>query len=55
MPLVKRAVEPVYIARTTLDKQVNNELEGVVVNSLADVCVCVVCVYVCGVCASTYK
>jgi len=37
MPLVKRAVEPVYIARTTLDKQVKNELEGVVVNSLAGV------------------
>ncbi len=37
MPLVKRLVEPVYIGRSTLDKQVKNELEGVVVNSLAGV------------------
>lgn len=37
MPLVKRAVEPVFISRTTLDKNVKNELEGVVVNSLAGV------------------
>ena len=37
MPLVKRAVEPVFISRMTLDKQVKNELEGVVVNSLAGV------------------
>lgn len=37
MPLVKRAVEPVFISRTTLDKQVKNELEGVIVNSLAGV------------------
>ena len=37
MPLVKRTVEPIYIGRTPLDKQVKNELEGVVVNSLAGV------------------
>lgn len=37
MPLVKRLIEPVYIARSTLDKQVRNELEGVTVNSLAGV------------------
>ena len=37
MPLVKRAVEPVFISRTVLDKQVKNELEGVVINSLAGV------------------
>lgn len=37
MPLVKRAVEPIYIGRSPLDKQVKNELEGVVVNSLAGV------------------
>ena len=37
MPRVKRAVEPVFISRTTLDKQVKNELEGVLVNSLAGV------------------
>ena len=37
MPLVKRAIEPVFISRATLDKQVKNELEGVVVNSLAGV------------------
>ena len=35
MPLVKRAVAPVFISRAVLDKQVKNELEGVVVNSLA--------------------
>lgn len=35
MPLVKRAVEPVYIGRTVLDPNVKNELEGVMVNSLA--------------------
>lgn len=35
MPLVKRAVAPVFISRSVLDKQVKNELEGVVVNSLA--------------------
>ena len=37
MPLVKRLVEPIYIGRSPLDKQVKNELEGVVVNSLAGV------------------
>ena len=37
MPLVKRIVEPVFIGRAPLDKQVKNELEGVVVNSLAGV------------------
>ena len=37
MPLVKRSVEPIYIGRCPLDKQVKNELEGVVVNSLAGV------------------
>ena len=35
MPLVKRAVEPVYIGRTVLDRHVKKELEGVLVNSLA--------------------
>ena len=35
MPLVKRAVEPVYISRTQLDKAIKNELEGVVVNTLS--------------------
>ena len=37
MPLVKRSVEPIYIGRSPLDRQVRNELEGVVVNSLAGV------------------
>ncbi len=37
MPLVKRLIEPVYIARSILNKQVRNELEGVTVNSLAGV------------------
>ena len=37
MPLVKRTVEPIYIGRTPLDNTVKNELEGVVVNSLAGV------------------
>lgn len=37
MPLVKRTVEPIFIGRAPLDKQVKNELEGVVVNSLAGV------------------
>lgn len=37
MPLVKRTVEPIYIGRAPLDKSVKNELEGVVVNSLAGV------------------
>ncbi len=37
MPLVKRAVEPVFISRSVLDKGIKNELEGVVVNSLAGV------------------
>lgn len=35
MPLVKRAVEPVFISRATLDSRIKNELEGVVVNTLA--------------------
>lgn len=37
MPLVKRAVAPVYISRAQLEKSVKNELEGVVVNTLAGV------------------
>lgn len=37
MPLVKRTVEPIFIGRVPLDKSVKNELEGVVVNSLAGV------------------
>lgn len=37
MPLVKRTVEPIYIGRAPLEKSVKNELEGVVVNSLAGV------------------
>jgi len=35
--MVKRLVEPIYIGRSALDKQVKNELEGVIVNSLAGV------------------
>ena len=35
MPLVKRAVEPVYVSRTALNEKIKNELEGVVVNSLS--------------------
>ena len=35
MPLVKRAVEPVFVSRTTLNEKIRNELEGVVVNSLS--------------------
>ena len=35
MPLVKRAVEPVFVSRATLDSKIKNELEGVVVNTLA--------------------
>ena len=37
MPLVKRTVEPIFIGRAPLKKSVKNELEGVVVNSLAGV------------------
>ena len=37
MPLVKRTIEPIFIGRVPLDKSVKNELEGVVVNSLAGV------------------
>lgn len=37
MPLVKRSIEPVFISRGELDKRVKNELEGVIVNSLAGV------------------
>ena len=37
MPLVKRTIEPIFIGRAPLDKSVKNELEGVVVNSLAGV------------------
>ena len=33
--MVKRAVEPVFVSRATLSSQVKNELEGVVVNTLA--------------------
>ena len=35
MPLVKRAVEPIFISRAVLSSEVKNELEGVVVNTLA--------------------
>ena len=35
MPLVKRAVEPVCVSRAVLSSKVKNELEGVVVNTLA--------------------
>lgn len=35
MPLVKRAIEPVFICRSQLNKKIKNELEGVVVNSLS--------------------
>ena len=35
MPLVKRAIEPVFVSRAQLDQKVKNELEGVTVNSLA--------------------
>ena len=37
MPLVKRAIEPMFVSRGELDKRVKNELEGVVVNSLAGI------------------
>ena len=37
MPLVKRTVEPIFIGRSILDSHVKNELEGVVINSLAGV------------------
>ena len=37
MPLVKRAIMPVFVSRGELDKRVKNELEGVIVNSLAGV------------------
>ena len=35
MPLVKRSIEPLYVSRTQLHQSVKNELEAVVVNSLA--------------------
>ena len=35
MPLLKRAVEPVFVSRAALSSKVKNELEGVVVNTLA--------------------
>lgn len=35
MPLVKRSIEPLYVSRTQLHQGVKNELEAVVVNSLA--------------------
>lgn len=37
MPLVKRAIEPVFICRSQLNEKIKNELEGVVINSLAGV------------------
>lgn len=37
MPLVKRLIEPVYICRGAIDKQVWKELEGVTINSLAGI------------------
>ena len=37
MPLVKRAVEPVHISRAQLDSKIRNELDGVVINTLAGV------------------
>lgn len=37
MPLVKRAIAPVFISRAQLPKEVKNELEGVVVNTLAGI------------------
>lgn len=37
MPLVKRAIAPVFVSRAELPKEVKNELEGVVVNTLAGV------------------
>ena len=37
MPLVKRAIAPVFISRAQLHKDVKNELEGVVVNTLSGV------------------
>lgn len=35
MPLVKRAIEPVFVCRSQLNEKIKNELEGVVVNSLS--------------------
>ena len=35
MPLVKRAVEPVFVCRAALNQKIKNELDGVVVNSLS--------------------
>lgn len=37
MPLAKRIIEPIFIGRTPLDRNVKNKLEGHVVNSLAGV------------------
>lgn len=37
MPLVKRAVEPVHISRAQLDSKIKNELDGVIINTLAGI------------------
>lgn len=37
MPLVKRAIQPVFISRTPLDPSVANELEGVSLNTFAGI------------------
>jgi len=37
MPLVKRAVHPVFISRTPLDGSIANELEGVSLNTFAGI------------------
>lgn len=37
MPLVKRAIEPVFISRAPLDPSVSNELEGVSLNTFAGI------------------
>ena len=37
MPLVKRAIAPVFISRAPLDPSVSNELEGVSLNTFAGI------------------
>ena len=37
MPLVKRAIQPVFISRAPLDPSVSNELEGVSLNTFAGI------------------
>ena len=37
MPLVKRAVQPVFISRAPLDGSITNELEGVSLNTFAGI------------------